>query len=110
MDKQEAAFKAWLNTILLPEPAAGGSGSSGGGRQGGALASRRLAAKVRGLLWRIYQRDEQFRDAMLRVEERVMGGALRMRDEVGGRAGRRCQRHRSLLEQQTQVVSDAWAY
>lgn len=71
------AFKAWLNTILLPAAA----DSAEVGQH--ALASRRLTAKVRGLLWRIYQRDEQFRDVMLRVEQRVLGGQLKMRDEVG---------------------------
>jgi hypothetical protein len=76
-DKQETAFKAWLNMILLPATA----DHSDGGRA--ALASRRLTAKMRGLLWRIYQRDEQFRDVMLRVEQRVMDGQLRMKDEVG---------------------------
>ena len=79
MDKQETAFKAWLNTILLPAT----SDQDGDGGQA-ALASRRLTAKMRGLLWRIYQRDEQFRDVMLRVEQRVEGGHLRIRDEVGG--------------------------
>ncbi|GAB4814747.1 hypothetical protein N2152v2_001793 [Parachlorella kessleri] len=76
MDKQETAFKAWLNTILLPAT----SDQQGDGGQA-ALASRRLTAKMRGLLWRIYQRDEQFRDVMLRVEQRVEGGHLRIRDE-----------------------------
>lgn len=82
MDKQELAFKAWLNTILLPAAAE----QAGSGQH--ALASRRLAARVRGQLWCIYQRDEQFRDTMLRVEERVLAGGLRMRDEVRRGRGR----------------------
>ena len=55
MDRQEAAFQAWLNTSLLP--AADGSGDGDGGGEGG-LASRRLAARLRGLLWQLYSQDQ----------------------------------------------------
>ena len=53
MDKQERAFKEWLNTTLLPVAADPADVAHA------ALSSRRLAARVRGLLWRIYSRDSE---------------------------------------------------
>ena len=62
MDKQEAAFKAWLNAALVP--VAADSGSSSSGSEGpltapGGLASRRLVARLRGLLWQLYSQDQE---------------------------------------------------
>ena len=58
MDRQEAAFQAWLNASLLP--AADGSSDGDGGSEGGlgGMASRRLAARLRGLLWQLYSQDQ----------------------------------------------------
>ena len=60
MDKQEAAFRAWLNTVLAPAPAdvdGSSEGSSTAGHRG--LASRRLTARLRGLLWQLYSQDQE---------------------------------------------------
>jgi abnormal spindle-like microcephaly-associated protein len=60
MDKQEAAFKAWLNAALVPAGADGGSSSSSEGPPApGGLASRRLVARLRGLLWQLYSQDQE---------------------------------------------------
>jgi hypothetical protein len=62
MDKQEAAFKGWLNTVLAPSAEAEAeAGANGGGDAGqpAALASRRLVARLRGLLWQLYSQDQQ---------------------------------------------------
>ncbi len=60
MDKQEAAFQAWLNTVLAPAPVdvdGGSEGGDAGGHRG--LASRRLTARLRGLLWQLYSQDQE---------------------------------------------------
>lgn len=54
MDKQESAFKAWLNAVLQP-----GTMSRDVECSHGALASRRLVARLRGLLWQIYSQDQE---------------------------------------------------
>ncbi|KAK9814207.1 hypothetical protein WJX72_002306 [[Myrmecia] bisecta] len=72
MDKQERAFTAWLNSVLVP------------GRNdeaADALAARRLAARMRGVLWRLYSQDAEIISVMVKVESRIDAGFLRMRDE-----------------------------
>lgn len=59
MDKQEAAFKAWLNAVLVPAPADADAGGEGGGAAHRGLASRRLTARLRGLLWQLYSQDQE---------------------------------------------------
>lgn len=127
MDKQEAAFRAWLNTVLAPAPAdvdGSSEGNSTASHRG--LASRRLTARLRGLLWQLYSQDQElvrcvtwlvlwngralarckavakhpeplpwgliFRpfppqscccSVMLKVEQRIDSGQLKLRDEVG---------------------------
>ena len=76
MEKQEAAFAAWLNCLLVPAK----SGEEG--PTGQALAARRLAAKVRGLLWHLYSADKQVISIMLKVEKHIDAGQLRLKDEV----------------------------
>ncbi|KAL4423889.1 hypothetical protein ABPG75_001190 [Micractinium tetrahymenae] len=75
MDKQEAAFKAWLNAVLQPAATDGEAERSHGG-----LASRRLVARLRGLLWQIYSQDQELVSVMLKVEQRIDGGQLKLRD------------------------------
>ena len=116
MDKQESAFKAWLNAVLQPVAVEGGEGEGG-------LAGRRLAARLRGLLWQLYSQDDELircmlawqarpwqgdvtsgsgsavhalvalalcspfrcllpRSVMLKVEQRIDGGQLKLKDEV----------------------------
>ncbi len=76
IEKQEAGFSAWLNGVLVPAKAA----EEGLGSQ--ALAARRLAAKVRGLLWHLYSADHEVIATMLKVEKHIDAGQLRLRDEV----------------------------
>ena len=127
MDKQEAAFKGWLNAVLVPAAAEGGESDEGAAAQLHALASRRLVARLRGLLWQLYSQDAELirlggkcvsgvacgleldlhaschpppihqcrlpacaayppaRSVMLKVEQRINSGQMRMRDEVGCR-------------------------
>lgn len=60
MDKQEAAFAAWLNSMLVP------ASSAEEGAASQALAARRLTAKVRGLLWHLYSADKDIISSTLR--------------------------------------------
>ena len=53
MDRQEAALRGWLNEVLAPAAPGGGEGGGGG------LASRRLVARLRGMLWQLYARDTE---------------------------------------------------
>ena len=76
LEKQEAAFAAWLNCILVPAKAADEEMASQ------ALAARRLAAKVRGLLWKLYSTDQGVISTMLKVEKHIDAGQLRLKDEV----------------------------
>ena len=76
IEKQEAAFSAWLNGVLVPAKA------SEEGPASQALAARRLAAKVRGLLWHLYSADADVIASMLKVEKHIDAGQLRLKDEV----------------------------
>lgn len=76
MEKQEAAFSAWLNSILVPAK----TDEEGAASQ--ALAACRLAAKVRGLLWHLYSADNEVIASMLKVEKHIDAGQLRLKDEV----------------------------
>lgn len=76
MEKQERAFTAWLNEVLVPAEPCGEDPSAG------ALAAKRLAAQMRGLLWRIYSADEELIGVAMRTEARINGGFLKLRDEV----------------------------
>ena len=82
MEKQERAFQAWLNSRLSVAP------STGSGLESPALAARRMAAQVEGLLWQLYSQDQQLVAAMLKVEARIDAGRLRLRDEVSSRSTR----------------------
>ena len=55
------------------------------GPVGQALASRRLAAKVRGLLWHLYSTDDELISTMLKVEKHIDAGQLRLKNEVSCR-------------------------
>ncbi len=75
MDKQETAFTVWANSILQPDEEQVVLASD--------LASKRLGARVRALLWRLYSEDEGVITVMLRLEQRINEGLLRTRNEVG---------------------------
>ncbi len=76
IEKQEAAFSAWLNCVLVPAK------TTEEGLASQALAARRLAAKVRGLLWHLYSADTDVIASMLKVEKHIDAGQLRLKDEV----------------------------
>ena len=75
MDKQETAFTVWANSILQPDEEQVVLASD--------LASKRLGARVRALLWRLYSDNEGVITVMLRLEQRINEGLLRTRNEVG---------------------------
>ena len=74
MDKQETAFTIWANSVLQPDEEQVVLAND--------LASKRLAARVRALLWRLYSEDEGVISVMLRLEQRITEGLLRTRNEV----------------------------
>lgn len=74
MDKQEKAFTIWANSVLQPDDERVVLASD--------LASKRLGARVRALLWRLYSEDEGVITVMLRLEQRINEGLLRTRNEV----------------------------
>lgn len=74
MDKQEAAFTLWANTVLQPDEEHVLSAK--------ALSSRRLGARVKGLLWKLYSEDEGVISVMLRIEQRISEGLMRTKNEV----------------------------
>lgn len=71
MDKQEAAFKAWLNAVLQPAATAEEAERSQGG-----LASRRLVARMRGLLWQLYSQDQELVRCGCSVHARMLARAV----------------------------------
>ena len=80
MEKQERALQAWLNSRLNVAPL------TGDGLELPALAARRMAAQVEGLLWQLYSQDQQLVTAMLKVEARIDARRLHLRDEVSSRS------------------------
>ena len=80
MEKQERALQAWLNRRLIVAPV------TDDGLKSPALAARRMAAQVEGLLWQLYSQDQQLVAAMLKVEARIDAGRLLLRDEVSSRS------------------------
>ena len=74
MDKQEKAFTIWANSLLQPDDEQVVTATD--------LASKRLGARVRALLWRLYSEDEGVITVMLRLEQRINEGLLRTRNEV----------------------------
>jgi hypothetical protein len=78
VEKQEAPFTAWLNSVLVPP----GLDPTGEGLR--ALSSRRMTARVRGLLWGLYSQDAELRGTMKKVEQRIEEGKIRIKEEVRG--------------------------
>lgn len=74
MDKQEGAFTLWANSVLQPDEEHILRDSD--------LATKRLCARIRGLLWRLYTEDEGVITVMLRIEQRINDGLLRTKSEV----------------------------
>jgi hypothetical protein len=74
MEKQEKAFKAWANSVLEP--------LDGHLLNADSLADKRMAARVRALLWKLYSEDEGVISVMVRLEQRIDGGHLRLKNEV----------------------------
>lgn len=81
MDKQEKAFLIWANSVLQPDEERVVTADD--------LASKRLAARVRAQLWRLYSEDEGVITVMLRLEQRINEGLLRTRSEVSSTFGSR---------------------
>lgn len=73
MDRQEAAFTAWLNGVLAPPEATHAFNNA---RQ------RRLAARVTSWLWTLYQQDRELQESMVKVEARINGGYFTIKPEV----------------------------
>lgn len=74
MEKQERAFTVWLNSVLQP------TDESPAGNED--LAAKRMAARVRAALWRLYTEDAGVISVMLRLERHIDAGFLKMKDEV----------------------------
>jgi hypothetical protein len=74
MEKQEKAFKVWANSVLEP--------LDGHLLNADSLADKRMAARVRALLWKLYSEDEGVISVMVRLEQRIDGGHLRLKNEV----------------------------
>jgi len=75
MEKQEKALKVWANSVLQP--------LDGHLLLADSLADKRMAARVRALLWRLYSEDQGVISTMVRLEGRIDGGHLRLKNEVG---------------------------
>ncbi|CAL8472299.1 g11841 [Coccomyxa elongata] len=76
LEKQEKAFRVWLNAALAPPPPGDPEGGDGGG-----LAATRLEARVRGALWHLYCGDPDVIHIMTRIEKRIDEGFLRLKPE-----------------------------
>jgi hypothetical protein len=75
MQKQERCFTTWLNSLLSPMPATDvGADAS--------LQAKRVAAQMKGLVWHLYTGNSEVAEIMLKIEQRVDAGLLRMKDEV----------------------------
>lgn len=74
LEKQEKAFRIWLNALLAPQTPAP--------EDEGGLAAKRLFARVRGQIWHMYCSDPGVIGVMMHLEKRVDEGFLRMKDEV----------------------------
>ena len=68
-------MQVWLNSVLAPVKA-------GELAHEQALAGRRLTARVRGLLWRLYSQDAGLVATMMRVEARIESGQFRLKEEA----------------------------
>ena len=76
MEKQEKAFTVWANSVLRPLDVDLLQTHT-------SLSDGRMAARVRAMLWRLYSEDEGVISTMVRLEERIDGGHLRLKHEVG---------------------------
>jgi len=72
LDRQEASLCLWLNSMISME------------EDGTAVAA---AARMRGRLWKIYSQDTELRDGMLRVEQRIDSGQLKVKSAEAALGG-----------------------
>ena len=87
VEQQERAFTNWLNITIIPtsanhphsHAAAAAAVTTADSRQ-----RRHAHAAARGRLWQLYSRDLEVRDVILRVEQHVDGGRLRLRGAGDG--------------------------
>ena len=72
IEKKQRAYQEWLTYVLSPANATSGS----------SLNSKRLVAKVRGCVAKVYHKDPQLQAAMLKVESSISNGRLRLLTDV----------------------------
>eukprot|EP00210_Caulerpa_lentillifera_P009695 g9250.t1 len=73
VEKKERAYKAWLNYVFSPTDTTNLS----------SLNSKRLFAKIRGCVAKVYHKDEMLQAAMLKVEASISTGLLKLLTESG---------------------------
>ena len=71
IEKKQRAYQAWLSYVLSPNSNAASS-----------LNSKRLFAKVRGCVAKVYHKDPSVSAAMLKVEASISNGRLRLLTDV----------------------------
>ncbi|WIA17340.1 hypothetical protein OEZ85_014203 [Tetradesmus obliquus] len=81
MNKQDRAFTGWLNHLLLPFTPEYLRAASEGDTSA-ALSDLRLAARVKGAMLACYRNDQEVHDTMVKVENCIDAGKLRMKPEV----------------------------
>ena len=74
--QQQRAYLAWLNHVLSSDMATWSSHPEA------SLSQLQTAARVRALLWRVYQRDAGFLTTMRKVNDRVISGLIKASNAV----------------------------
>lgn len=72
VEKKERAYKAWLNYVFSPRDTSNLS----------SLNSKRLFAKIRGCVAKVYHKDEMLQAAMVKVEASISSGLLKLLTDV----------------------------
>jgi len=72
IEKKQRAYQAWLTYIL----------SSSGSSNSTSLNSKRVLAKVRGCVAKVYHKDPAVQSAMLKVESSISNGRLKLLTDV----------------------------
>eukprot|EP00210_Caulerpa_lentillifera_P009279 g8844.t1 len=73
VEKKERAYKAWLNYVFSPTDTSNLS----------SLNSKRLFAKIRGCVAKVYHKDEMLQAAMVKVEASISTGLLKLLTDSG---------------------------
>lgn len=72
IEKKQRAYQAWLSHVLSPKSSADAA----------SLNSKRLFAKVRGCVAKVYHKDPSVQSAMLKVEASIQNGRLKLLTDV----------------------------